>query len=48
MAAPVDAAFVLQIQGKNIDYKYLQGWIKKLKLDTEYKLIKRIDLEEYI
>ena len=44
----VDAAFVLQIQRKNLDHKYLQSWIKKLKLVKEYKLIKEIDLEDYL
>lgn len=44
----VDAAFVLQIQEKNLDQNYLQGWIKKLKLEKYYKEMQKIDLEEYI
>jgi hypothetical protein len=44
----VDAAFVLQIQGKNLDQNYLQDWIKKLKLEKYYKDMQEIDLEEYI
>lgn len=44
----VDAAFVLQIQEKNLDQNYLQEWIKKLKLENYYKKMQEIDLEEYI
>ena len=44
----VDAAFVLQIQGRNLDQKYLQNWIKKLKLGKNYKETEKIDLEEYL
>ncbi len=44
----VDAAFVLQIQRKNLDQKYLQSWIKKLKLGKYYKKMQKIDLEEYL
>lgn len=44
----VDAAFVLQIQGKNLDKEYLNGWLKKLKLEKYYKEMKEIDLEEHI
>lgn len=43
----VDAAFVLKIQEKNLDQKYLQQWIKKLKLDKYYQQLKKINLEEY-
>lgn len=44
----VDAAFVLKIQGKNLDKKYLTSWIKKLKLEKYDKDMKLIDLEEYL
>ncbi|MBI3103717.1 nucleotidyl transferase AbiEii/AbiGii toxin family protein [Candidatus Daviesbacteria bacterium] len=44
----VDAAFVLKIQGKNLDQNYLRTWIKKLKLEKLYKEMQKIDLEEYI
>ncbi len=44
----VDAAFVLQIQEKNLDQNYLQNWIKKLKLEKYYKEMQKIDLENYI
>ena len=44
----VDAAFVLQIQGKRLDQVYLQRWIKKLKLTKYYEMLKTINLEEYI
>lgn len=44
----IDAAFVLKIQGKNLNQKYLQEWIKKLSLGKYYKKIQDIDLEDYI
>lgn len=44
----IDAAFVFKIQGKNLDQKYLRNWIKKLKLGRYYKLMKEVDLEEYL
>lgn len=44
----IDAAFVLKIQGKNLDQKYLQGWIKKLNLGKYFKKMEDINLEEYI
>lgn len=44
----IDAAFVYQIQKKNLDKKYLDPWIKKLKLDQYFQQLKEIDLEEYL
>lgn len=44
----IDAAFVYQIQKKNLDKKYLQFWIKKLKLEKYYPKLKKIDLEQYL
>ncbi len=44
----VDAAFVLQIQGKNLDKKYLTSWINKLNLGKYYKELKLINLDEYL
>lgn len=44
----IDAAFVLQIQEKNLDFNYLNNWIKKLNLKKYYQKFKKIDLEEYI
>ncbi len=44
----VDAAFVLQIQEKKLDRKYLNQWINKLKLKKYFEMLKKIDLEEYI
>lgn len=44
----IDAAFVLQIQGKKLDRKYLNQWINKLKLKKYFEMLKKIDLEEYI
>ena len=44
----VDAAFTYQIQKKNLDMKYLNSWIKKLKLTKLFKELNKIDLEKYI
>ncbi len=44
----IDAAFVLQIQGKKLDRKYLNQWISRLKLKRYFEMLKKIDLEEYI
>lgn len=44
----VDAAFVLKIQEKNLNYKYLHYWIRKLKLERFYKKSKKVSLEEYL
>lgn len=44
----VDAAFTYQIQKKKLDLKYLNNWIKELKLNTYFKELAKIDLEKYI
>lgn len=44
----IDAAFVYQIQSKNLDDKYLNHWAKKLKVAEELKNLGTIDLEQYI
>lgn len=44
----VDAAFVYQIQNKNLDKKYLQKWIEELKLSKYFELMKKINLEEHL
>lgn len=44
----IDAAFVLQIQGKKLDRKYLNQWISRLKLKKYFEMLKKIDLEGYI
>lgn len=44
----VDAAFVLQIQWKNLDKKYLTFWINKLNLGKYYKELRLLNLEEYL
>lgn len=44
----VDAAFVYQIQQKNLDKTYLGLWVKKLKLEKFYRELEKIDLEEYL
>lgn len=44
----VDAAFVYQIQKKELDKTYLKLWVKKLGLSKYYQKIKEIDLEQYL
>lgn len=44
----VDAAFVYQIQNKNLDQKYLKKWAEKLKVDSYLAKLKKIDLEKYL
>lgn len=44
----VDAAFVYQIQKKNIDMIYLHRWLIKLKLANYFKELQEIDLEKYV
>ncbi len=44
----VDAAFVYQIQKRNLDKKYLQQWAEKLSVLKFLKELKDIDLEKYI
>lgn len=44
----IDAAFVYQIQKKNLDKKYLSFWVKRLALGRNYKKLGKINLEEYI
>lgn len=44
----IDAAFVYQIQQKNLDKKYLQFWIKELGLTKHYQLLQKVNLEQYL
>lgn len=44
----VDAAFVFQIQKKNLDKKYLNLWVKKLNLGKYYQKLGKINLENYL
>jgi len=44
----VDAAFVYQIQKKNLDKNYLEIWVKKLGVKNHYQEMKKIDLEKYL
>lgn len=44
----IDASFVFQIQRKNLDFKYLDLWIKKLGLKKYYQSLDKIDLEDYL
>jgi len=44
----VDAAFVYQIQLKNLDQKYLNLWVKKLKVGKYFKELAKINLEDYL
>lgn len=42
----VDAAFVWRIQ-KKLDKKYIDKWVKKLKLEKKFEKMKRVDIEEH-
>lgn len=44
----IDAAFVYQIQYKNLDKKYLEKWAKTLKITRILNRLKTINLENYI
>lgn len=44
----VDAAFVYQIQKKNLDKKYLNFWIEKLELGKYFQKVKKVDLKEHL
>ena len=44
----IDAAFVYQIQRKNLDKEYLDLWVKKLALGNYFRKLGKIDLEEYL
>lgn len=44
----VDAAFVYQVQKKNLDKKYLKLWVKRLVVGRYYREMQKIDLEKYI
>lgn len=44
----VDAAFVYQVQLKNLDQKYLNLWVKKLKVGEYFKELGKINLEDYL
>lgn len=44
----IDAAFVYQIQNKNLDKSYLKKWAKKLKIEKDYQALGKIDLEKYM
>lgn len=44
----VDAAFVYQIQKDQLDMKYINKWVKKLKIGNMFEELKEIDLEKYI
>src|SRR3989304_411651 len=43
----IDAAFVYQIQKKNLDKLYLEKWVKQLRLTSLLKDLSKLDLEEY-
>ncbi len=43
----IDAAFVYQIQEKNLDKNYLQTWVKKQKTEKYLKELAIINLEEH-
>lgn len=44
----IDAAFVYQIQRKNLDEKYLKLWVKKLGLEDDFEGLEKINIEEYL
>lgn len=44
----IDAAFVYQIQKKNLDQEYLRAWAEKLGVLDYFKELGKINLEEYI
>lgn len=44
----IDAAFVYQIQRKNLDQKYLNLWVKKLGVGKYFKELGKINLEDYL
>lgn len=44
----IDAAFVYQIQKKNLDSTYLTNWAKFLKVTKQLKKLGTIDLEPYM
>lgn len=44
----VDAAFVYQIQKKNLDRGYISRWAKKLSVSKYIGQLRKIDLEKYL
>ncbi len=44
----VDAAFVFQVQKKNLDKKYLELWVRRLAVRRYYREMLKIDLDKYI
>lgn len=44
----IDAAFVYQIQKKNLDFKYLNRWAKTLRVTRNLNKLETIDLGQYI
>ena len=44
----VDAAFTYKIQKKRLDMKYLNRWLKQLKLTKFFQELGKVDLEKYI
>lgn len=44
----IDAAFVYQVQIKNINKRYLNSWIKKLGLKKYIRKLEKIDLDQYL
>lgn len=44
----VDAAFVYQIQKKNLNFNYINKWAKYLKVTRELNKLDKVNLEQYI
>lgn len=43
-----DCTGIWKIQGKNLDKKYLELWVKRLMIGRYYREMQKIDLEKYI
>lgn len=43
----IDAAFVYQIQKKNLDVKYIESWVEKLEVKEYFKELGKVNLKEY-
>lgn len=44
----VDAAFVYRIQERKLDKKYLERWVKELKILPLFKVMGEVNIEDYL
>lgn len=44
----IDAAFVYQVQEKNLDKKYLKKWMRILGIENYFQQLKNINLEQHV